>query len=100
MTLSNWNQPFCLSIYIFKDLAVHLIKKSVSSCKNDIKEEKVWLCSQFQRNKCSHKGTYLVVVKGKMRQAQHTCICAACWQKGKAKLADPKSLSSCPHASL
>ena len=98
MTRSNWNQSFYLSIYIFKDLAVHLIKKSVSSCKNDIKEEKVWFCSQFQRNKCSHKSTYLAVVKRKMRH-QHTCICAACWQKGKAKLAHPKSLSSCPHAS-
>ena len=73
-------------------------KESVNNKKDkDDGEEKVWFCSQFQRNKCSHKGTHMVVVKGRMRQAQH--ICATCWMTDKAKLGHPESSSSCPHAS-
>ena len=73
-------------------------KESVNNKKDkDDSEEKVWFCSQFQRNKCSHKGTHMVVVKGRMRQAQH--ICATCWMTDKAKLGHPESSSSCPHAS-
>lgn len=37
----------------------------------------------------------MVVIKGKMRMAQH--ICATCWLKDKAKLAHPECSSSCPH---
>ena len=43
--------------------------------------DRIWFCSQYQRNNCPHKSTHLQVVKGKQRMATH--ICATCWQKDK-----------------
>jgi hypothetical protein len=57
--------------------------------------ENVWFCSSYQRNKCQHKASHMLVVKGKMRNAQH--ICATCWQKDKQKLEHPECSSACPH---
>ena len=62
--------------------------------------EKVWFCSQYQRNKCPHKSGHLISsrgTKGQMRWAQH--ICATCWQKDSVKLEHPECSTSCPHAS-
>lgn len=59
-------------------------------------EDKAWFCSLFQRNKCAHKSSHTLVVKGKMRLAQH--ICATCYQKDKNKLEHPECSSACPHA--
>ena len=58
-------------------------------------DEKLWFCSLYQRSKCANKASHMVVIKGKMRMAQH--ICATCWLKDKAKLAHPECSSSCPH---
>ena len=61
-------------------------------------ETKVWFCQSYQRNKCEHKSSYMVVVKGKAKMALH--ICATCWQKDKVQLPHPESSTSCPHASV
>ena len=66
--------------------------------KSSENEEKVWFCALYQRNKCAHKSAHTLVVKGKMRYAQH--ICASCWQKDHKKLEHPESSSACPHSSL
>lgn len=60
-------------------------------------DDKVWFCSPYQRNKCQFKGSHMLVVKGKMRNAQH--ICATCWQKDHSKLEHPECSSACPHCS-
>lgn len=57
--------------------------------------DRVWFCSLYQRNKCAHKSTHLLVIKGKQRMAAH--ICATCWQKDQKKLEHPECSSSCPH---
>ena len=59
--------------------------------------DRVWFCSLYQRNKCSHKSSHLQVIKGKQRMATH--ICATCWQKDKKKLEHPECSSACPHVS-
>ena len=61
-------------------------------------ETKVWFCQSYQRNKCEHKSSHMVVVKGKAKMALH--ICATCWQKDKVQLPHPESSTSCPHASV
>ena len=60
-------------------------------------EEKLWFCSQYQRNKCHSKGSHILVIKGQARHAQH--ICASCWQKDSKKLEHPECSSACPHYS-
>lgn len=60
-------------------------------------DEKAWFCALYQRNKCAHKSSHTLVVKGKMHYAQH--ICATCWQKDSKKLEHPESSSACPHSS-
>lgn len=60
-------------------------------------KEKVWFCSLYQRNKCSHKTGHISVFKGEARLCQH--ICATCWLKDKTKLSHPECSSSCPHNS-
>lgn len=72
-----------------------LANKKDSSHKGNNSDEKLWFCSLYQRNKCANKASHMVVIKGKMRMAQH--ICATCWLKDKAKLAHPECSSSCPH---
>lgn len=59
-------------------------------------EEKIWFCSQYQKNKCANRANHMVVYKGKMRMAMH--ICATCWLKDKQKLEHPESSAACPHA--
>ena len=44
----------------------------------DVKD-KVLFCSFYQRNKCTHKGNHMKVIKGNHYYYQH--ICATCWQK-------------------
>lgn len=58
-------------------------------------EEKTWFCSQYQRNKCQHKGNHILVIKGKARHAMH--ICASCWLKDNKKLEHPECSTACPH---
>ena len=58
-------------------------------------DEKTWFCSQYQRNKCQHKGNHILVIKGKARHALH--ICASCWQKDSKKLEHPECSTACPH---
>ena len=41
--------------------------------KSSSEEEKVWFCSLYQRNKCSHKTGHIAVFKGKARLCQHIC---------------------------
>lgn len=72
-----------------------LTNKKDSTHKGNNNDEKLWFCSLYQRNKCANKASHMVVIKGKMRMAQH--ICATCWLKDKAKLAHPECSSSCPH---
>ena len=67
------------------------------SGKQTADKEKVWFCSMYQRNKCSHKNGHIAVFKGEARFCQH--ICATCWLKDKTKLPHPECSSSCPHAS-
>ena len=47
-------------------------------------------------NKCAHKSTHTLIVKGRMRMAQH--IRASCWQKDSKKLEHPECSSACPHS--
>jgi hypothetical protein len=70
--------------------------KSRSEKIDEKSTDKVWFCSQFQRNKCMQKSPHMMVVKGVMRLAHH--ICASCWMKDKVKLEHPECSSSCPHA--
>lgn len=60
-------------------------------------EEKLWFCSQYQRNKCHSKGSHILVIKCQARHAQH--ICASCWLKDSKKLEHPECSSACPHYS-
>ena len=62
----------------------------------DKSNDKVWFCNLFQRNKCPHKSSHMIVHKNQAKLSQH--ICATCWQKDKLKLPHPESSSSCPHA--
>jgi hypothetical protein len=59
-------------------------------------EGSIWFCSAYQRNKCASKSGHMIVVKGKMRLAQH--ICASCWQKDRKKLDHPQCSTACPYA--
>ena len=74
-------------------------KKSTSKSTDDADKanDKVWFCNLFQRNKCPHKSSHMIVHKNQAKLSQH--ICATCWQKDKVKLPHPESSSSCPHAS-
>lgn len=58
-------------------------------------ESDVWWCALYQRNKCQHKTTHTLNLKGKLHLAQH--ICATCWQKDNKKLEHPECSSACPH---
>lgn len=58
-------------------------------------EDKLWFCAAYQRNKCQHKSSHTLVLKGKMHYAHH--VCATCWLKDKKKLEHPESSSACPH---
>ena len=86
------NKPTCTSFQS---------KKSTSYSTDDADKasDKVWFCNLFQRNKCPHKLSHMIVHKNqdKLHESQH--ICATCWQKYKVKLPHPESSSSCPHAS-
>ena len=57
--------------------------------------EPIWFCAKYQRNKCAHKGSHTLIVKGKMKYAKH--ICATCWQNDHKKLEHPECSSACPH---
>ena len=72
-------------------------RKESTTHKAEDKEERVWFCSAYQRNKCNHKSNHMQVVKGKMRLASH--ICASCWIKDKKKLDHPECSTACPHLS-
>lgn len=80
-----------------KGLPTKNIKPSGKKNLNKTPEEKVWFCSPYQRNKCQHKSSHLMVVKGEQRLASH--ICATCWQKDKIQLSHPECSTGCPHAS-
>ena len=84
-----------LSKYVLKNKAASNFKKDTSSNFNNSMEERVWFCSEFQRNKCLHKNNHLCVIKGKQRMATH--ICASCWLKDRKKMEHPESSSCCPH---
>lgn len=91
---SSWESAF-LSKYIIKSNK-HFTASRKEKVSNN--EERVWFCSAYQRNKCTHKSNHMLVIKGKMRLASH--ICASCWLKDKKKLEHPESSSCCPHASV
>ena len=61
------------------------------------REDKIWCCQSYQRNKCLHKATHSETFRGKLKLAQH--VCATCWQKDKQKLGHRECSSSCPLAS-
>lgn len=90
-----------LSKYLFKNKGYIAQNKKgtgfTGTQKANMEEDRVWFCSLYQRNKCSHKSNHLIVIKGKQRLAAH--ICATCWQKDKKKLEHPESSSCCPHIS-
>lgn len=79
-----------------RDRLLQSTKKKNKNETNDT-EEKLWFCSQYQRNKCHSKGSHILVIKGQARHAQH--ICASCWQKDSKKLEHPECSSACPHYS-
>lgn len=82
--------------------ASSLSKKKFSSggfhkSKQDEGTDKLWYCSLFNRNKCSHKSDHTMVSdNGQMKYALH--ICAACWQADKKKLPHAECSKDCPHS--
>ena len=68
-----------------------------SDDKLDYSSDRVWFCSDYNRNKCKHKSNHLKVLKDKNRLLMH--ICATCWQTDKKKLDHPECASACPHQS-
>ena len=58
-------------------------------------DEKIWYCPKFQSNKCSHKSSHIINVKGKSKFAKH--LCATCYLTDKKELAHPECSSACPH---
>ena len=60
-------------------------------------DENIWYCPKFQSNKCSHKSSHVINVKGKSRFAKH--VCATCWLTDKKELPHAECSSSCPHQS-
>ena len=65
--------------------------------KSDGTYDSVWLCSDYNRNKCKHKSNHLKMLKDRNRLL--TDICATCWQIDKKKLDQPNCSSACPHQS-
>ena len=61
-----------------KDSGITHKKELTISDKEDNNEEKVMFYSQYQRNKCLHKGRHMTVVMSKMRQAHHICAIYLC----------------------
>ena len=59
------------------------------------KEETVFYCSYYQRNKCSQSKSHMGKIKGTERYFQH--ICATCWRKDQTKMYHPESDEICPH---
>ena len=90
-----------LSKYLLKNKTFSNISNTTTS--NSRKEfsgnveDRVWFCSDYQRNKCLHKNSHLVVIKGKQRHATH--ICASCWLKDKKRMEHPECSSCCPDLS-
>ena len=67
------------------------------SLKGDDGTERLWVCSQFQKNKCIHKTDHtLVSDNGQMKFAKH--ICAACWQADKKKMPHAECSKECAHS--
>ena len=54
----------------------------------------VWFCTAYQRNKCTEKGNHIASINGMSRFVQH--ICAACWKNGGEKLGHPECSPACP----
>ena len=50
-------------------------------------EEKNWYCPKYQSNKCTHKSSHVINVKGEYRFAKH--VCATGWLSDKKNLSIP-----------
>jgi hypothetical protein len=59
------------------------------------KDDQVWFCSLYNRNRCTSKGVHNTFIKGQQRSVQH--ICAVCWEKDKKQLNHPECSNSCPN---
>ena len=61
-------------------LSKHLLKSKQTPFKKGSNQgaskqsDRIWFCSQYQRNKCPHKSTHLQVVKSKQRMATHILL--------------------------
>ena len=61
---------------------------------NKAKNDNVWFCSAYQRNRCSKTSPHTNVIKGINREVSH--ICATCFQDSRKQLKHPESSSACP----
>ena len=62
--------------------------------KNVKRDDPVFYCSFFQRNKCSQSSSHHGKIKGVDRYLQH--ICATCYRKEGKKLSHPECSDACP----
>ena len=72
-----------------------LSKSKFQSNKGERKDDTVWFCTLYNRNRCTHNGSHQAVIKGQSRTVLH--ICAVCWKKDKNKLYHPECANSCPN---
>ena len=67
----------------------------LSPVDNKDKDEQIWFCTLYNRNRCTHKGAHNTFIKGRQRLVHH--ICAICWRKDKNKLHHPECSNTCPN---
>lgn len=58
------------------------------------RDETIWFCSLWQRNKCKQSSPHVLNVRGQSRSVQH--ICASYWLKDRVKRVHPECSSACP----
>lgn len=93
----SWDDdPSSIEVPILTQYIVPKAKTSSFPAKSsENKDDQVWFCTLFNRNRCTHKGSHTTFIKGQQRVVQH--ICAVCWKKDKSKLSHPECANSCPN---
>ena len=101
----SWNDDYqyietaILSMHVPRNKNFPKFKKTFSkkTSGDNIENDEIWWCANYNRNKCQHKNNHILTeFRGRARNALH--ICATCWQKDNKKLSHPECSSACPHA--
>ncbi|CAG2255692.1 unnamed protein product [Mytilus edulis] len=92
---NKWSDdPSVIELPILTPYVLSKSKFSNSSFKVESKDETIWFCTLYNRNRCTYHGSHQTSIRGVQRTVQH--ICAVCWKKDRNKLYHPECSSSCP----